>query len=180
MKAFYSVTLIGPWSKLFRFFVGKKSIGLSILHTTFLRKNLEEKKMNAERTLFDFGRKIAAGLVKTSVHMFMRTVWAEEFYEKFSIFKYIRTLSDKNSAFVRNDLAELWKLHSTCPLEKFGEKEFDWIFFRHWIKSLQFSAKTMGRCCENCIILVHRIFLGIIISFKFFWTRKLQFFVGIS
>ena len=60
--------------------------------------------------------------------MFMRTVWTEDFFKTISIFKYIRTLSKKNSAFFKIDLAELWKMHSTCPLEKFGRKSWIEIF----------------------------------------------------
>ena len=57
-----------------------------------------------------------------------------------------------------------------------------WADFFPDIEEKLFSSlsKTMDRGCQNCNIRLHRIILGITISFNFYWPRQLQFFVGNS
>ena len=100
------------------------------MHSTCQEKSLKRTKRDVERKIVEFGRKNSAGFVKTSVHRFMRTVWVGEYSETISTFNYNCTLSGKILAFVKNDLTELWRLPFICPLEKFGDKDFEWNFFQ--------------------------------------------------
>ena len=79
LKMFFSVFF---WTMIetFSVFVGQNSIGLSICILRVNKRVCKRTKRELDRKLFEFGRKICAGLVKTSIHMFMRTVWTENFF----------------------------------------------------------------------------------------------------
>ena len=100
------------------------------MHSTCQKRVWKKTERDVERNFFEFGRKVSAGFVTTSIHMFMRTVWTEKFFETISIFKNIRILSGKKLGFCQNWFGRVVKLHSTCPLEKHGDKYLGWIFFR--------------------------------------------------
>ena len=129
-ESFFSVILFGPRSKLFRFLSETIQSGYQYYILRANGRICKRKKQTLNEKLSTLWRKIPAEFVKTSIHMFMRTVWTGEFLETISIFKHNRTLSDKNLAFVKIDLTELWRLPSTCPLEKLGDKDLGWIFFQ--------------------------------------------------
>ena len=149
IESIFSVILLGPWSKPFPFLSETIQSGYQYCIIRANRKILEEKKINVEKKFSTLWRKISAGFVKTSFHMFMRTVWAEEFFETTSIIKCIRTLSEKIQFLSKM----IWPSCGICILRVYcknlGIKIWVELFSRHWLESLQYSFKNYGPGLSN-------------------------------
>ena len=79
-NVFFSVILFGPWLKHSRFLSEKFQPGYQYAFYVSKKRVWKRTKREVDRKLFEFGRKICAGFVKTSSLMFMRTVWTENFF----------------------------------------------------------------------------------------------------
>ena len=139
-------TMIGSFSV----FVGKNSIGLAILHTTCLRKNSEDKKMDVERKIFQFGRKIAAGWSKLPFTCSWEQFERKNFLEQFQ-FLYIYPFSKRKEVRLLTKL--IWPSCENCILRVHWKnlriKIWIQIFSRHWRKSNQFSLQNYWQCLSK-------------------------------
>ena len=130
LKTFFSFIFFGPWLKHSRVLSDKIQSGYQYAFYVSLKEFGREQKETLKENFSNLEEKSPPVLSKFQFTCSWEQFERKNFLKQFQFSKIFVYWAEKSSAFVKSDLAEWWKLHSTGPLEKHGDKDLGWFFFR--------------------------------------------------